>query len=131
MTYKEFLELAQKPKGKTMKGAGGPLDFGKSEDMLQVIGDYSVVDDFMEDQGMDDFAADFPTKFPDYAVLAIIDHEVCLKKNPDYAFDSYSEFFLVVDTSDEDQPVLLWTGEGNFEELSASFEEFYAALVDW
>jgi hypothetical protein len=130
MTYKEFLDLAKKPSGKSFKGVPGPLDFGDSDDMLKTVADYTVMDDFMSNEGMDDFVEEFPTKFPQYALLAIIDYGACLKKNPNYAFDSYTEYFLCVDTSDDKNPVLLWTGEGNFEKLAGSFEDFYASLVE-
>jgi hypothetical protein len=129
MTYKEFLKLRKKPTGSSYPGIRGPLDFGKHADMLENIAGFSVLADFMADEGMNDFVEEFPERFPDYALLAIIDYAACQKKDPDYAFDSYTEFFLCVDTSAKANPVMLWTGEGNFERLEKSFAEFYSSLV--
>ena len=130
MTYEAFVKLAEKPRGKSCKGVRDPLWFGNNDDLAETIAGYSVLDDWMGDEGMTDFVEEFPTKFPSYALLAIIDHEWIMKRKPDYAFDSYSEYFLVVDTSDDQHPVLLWTGEGGFETLADSFTEFYDSLVD-
>lgn len=131
MKFEEFVE-SEKPSGKTSQGwSGFPLWFGDHDDFLEEIDGYSVIDDFLSTMDMDDFLADFSEFFPDYRVIAIVDLEDAEAKNPDFTFDSYAEFFLAVDTSKKERPVLLWTGEGHFENLYESFEEFYSSLEDW
>ena len=131
MNYDDFL-LADKP---TLKTTTVPLDlplmFADHEDIIEQAADFSVTEEFMAEMDMEDFSSDFEDNFPDYTAIAVCDTEAVLDNEPDFSFDRYAEFFLVVDTSEDDNPVLLWTGEGQFRTLFDSFEEFYESLTDW
>ncbi len=131
MNYESFSELAERPTGKTSSAVSGPLYFGEAEELAELVGDFPVMGDFMGDHDMEDFVQDFPAKFPQYALLAIIDHGAVLAAKPEYHFDSYDEWFLAVDTSKTENPVFLWTGEGGFHVVFSSFEAFHASLEDW
>jgi hypothetical protein len=129
MNYRDFLVLADKPTGKNSNGYG-PLWFGDAQSMLENIADFSVMDDFMSDQGIENFVEEYPTKFPTYSLLAMLDLDLVMERDPHHHHDSYDEYFLVVDTAHPEHRVLVWTGESAFEELCSSFEAFYASLAD-
>lgn len=131
MDYQAFVALDDKPTGKSLSANRGPLYFGEPEELLAAIADFTVIDDFMSDQDMDDFVEDFPEKFPSYVPFALLDMGRVLDEDPDHHFDSYDEWFLAVDLDHPTQRVLLWTGESAFEELFGSFAAFWSALVDW
>ncbi|MFO0669437.1 MAG: hypothetical protein U0235_07415 [Polyangiaceae bacterium] len=131
MDYEAFAALAEKPSGMTAPGAPGPLYFGARDELIELIGAFSVMGDFLRDQGMRSFARDFSAKFPSYRVLAVLDEAPLLAADPDRQYDSYDEWFLVVDAAKREAPVLLWTGRGRFTEIAASFEAFHASLGPW
>jgi hypothetical protein len=132
MTYQEFLDLDPKPEGKASADwSSFPLWFGSHEELLEEAAQFTVIDDFMGDEGMDDFAADFEEHFPSYRMLAVCDVGFAQKIRKDFTFDSYAEFFLVVDTASPKHAVLLWTGESRFEAMVPSFAEFWDSLRDW
>ena len=129
MTFEDYLELADKPEGLTSpKWSAYPLWFGDHGMLAEDVGQFSVIDDFMLDHGMDDFEADFHEHFPDFQIFAACDFSKA-DEEPGFATDSYSEFFLAVDTSSG--AVLLWTGSGEFEPLFDTFEMFWTSLVPW
>ena len=132
MDFQTFKNLAEKPHGKTSsEWSSFPLMFGDHEELLVEVDDFSVVDDFLVDHDLDGMAEDFSDEWPDYIIIAICDLEFATEKMPDFTYDSYAEFFIVVDTGEEANPVLLWTGESQFEPLTDSFELFYDSLRDW
>jgi hypothetical protein len=132
MNYEQYLESGEKPVGKASPGwKQFPLAFDPHDELLDVVADYSVIDDFMANEDMEDFREDFGKRFPAYDILAICDVGHAQKQDPDFPFDSYAEFFFVVDKSSDGMPVLLWTGEESFQPFSDSFEEFWSSLVDW
>ncbi len=108
-----------------------PLWFDEHETIIEEVSTFSVIDDFMSDMEMSDFVVEFSDCFPDYRVFAACDAEIAMDEDPDFVFDSYAEFFLCVDTSKPECPVLIWTGESQFEDFFPSFEEFYDSLIDW
>ncbi len=131
MNYEAFANLEDRPEGKQTAGIHGPLYFAPAEELVEMIADFSVIDDFMSDEEMDDFVEDYGGRFPDYQPIAVLDLGRLLKGEPDHHIDSYDEYFLAVDTAHARQRVMLWTGESFFEELFPSFEAFYASLSDW
>ena len=111
--------------------SGFPLLFDTHDELLPEVEDFSVIDDFMSDMDMDDFADEFAETFPDYTIFAICDVGHAIEEDDDFVFDSYAEFFFCVDRSTADNAVLIWTGEGFFEPFSENFEEFHANLTQW
>lgn len=131
MDYEAFAALTEKPNGMVASGAPGPLYFGPSDELHELIGGFSVMVDFLRDRDMRSFERDFPSKFPTYRVVAVLDEAPLLAADPDRQYDSYDEWFLVVDTATPETAVLLWTGRGRFTEIAPSFQAFHASLVAW
>jgi hypothetical protein len=132
MNYEAYLKLKEKPVGKAApEWARFPLAFAPHAELPDIVADYSVIDDFMVNEVMDDFRGDFGTVFPEYELLAVCDIGLAQERLPDFPFDSYAEFFFAVETSSPARPVLLWTGEESFQPFCDSFETFRRSLVDW
>lgn len=108
-----------------------PLRFDTHESIIAAASYFSVIDDFMSDMGMSEFDEEFDQHFPNYRGLAVCANAVARARNPEFHFDSYAEFFLCVDISKEKRPVLLWTGECQFETLFRSFSAFHDSLREW
>ncbi len=131
MTYDEFIQLIEKPEGLTSpKWSAYPLWFDEHDTLAEEIAQFSVIDDFMNDHGMDDFEADFHEHFPGFQILAACDMSKA-DDEPGFATDSYSEFFLAVDTSSDVDAVFLWAGSGEPEPFFDTFETFWASLEPW
>lgn len=136
MDIKNFITKYRRVISKTFPGGQYPLRFDTSNALLEDIDSFSVIDDFIsqhedEDSEGEDFIDLYKRKFPHYVPIAIADIVTAEKQDPNFDFDSYGEFFLVVDTSQEKQPVYFWSSEGNFELQNESLEEFQNTLVDW
>ncbi len=131
MTYDDFLELAEKPEGlASPKWSAYPLWFDDHATLAEEVAQFTVIDDFMTDHEMDDFEEDFHEHFPGFQIFAACDVSKA-DDEPGFATDSYSEFFLAVDTSSDTEAVFLWTGAGEFEPLFDTFEMFWASLEPW
>jgi len=130
-TYEAFVSQPYPTGLASSEWSSFPLWFDDHETIIAEADSFSVIDDFMSDLGMDDFEEDFSEHFPNYRGLAACAVDVASERQPGFVFDSYAEFFLCVDVSKAGRPVLLWTGEGQFETLFPSFAAFHASLSQW
>ncbi len=127
MNYTEFKSLKEKPQNVvTDELPEYPLEFG--DDMAYRLDDFDSFDDFMDEHEIESFEEDLFKLFPDYESLGACDVPFLLEKKPDFHFDSYGEFLLCVNTTDENFPVVILDPSSTFETLFDSFEEFYDSL---
>lgn len=132
VSYQQFMESG------TYKSLSGkedakqqypfPLSFDTPETLLQVVEDYSWLDDLRDDEDN-----------PDHSILSDADSDLKLLAVLDFgwegcdtdAIDSYSEEIFLVDTASPRNPVFIWGHDGSPTKIHDDFDDFLANLRDF
>ena len=138
MDYATFKRLETKPSGMSSRATDSPLDFSSDADsLLALLDDFSSFEDLQSDIGIESsWADDFRKVFPSFEPIASADFGSV--EDP----DSYSEFLLLIDTAQPNNPVFYFSAESwrwddweknpdkGFRKVSPSFAEFYDSLSE-
>jgi Leucine-rich repeat (LRR) protein len=114
--YEEFIRAREFERlvGRRTEGWGFVLDFDDPDTLSERIAREN-------DHFQDDLKADYPGFVP--LALPALEAENASDVNP-----SELDEFLVVDTTTEAHPVLLWTHDGGFGRIARSFQDFMDGL---
>jgi hypothetical protein len=140
MDYATFKQLKEKPSGVRSELAPTdlPLDFDRdAPSFVAMLDDFSSFEDLQSDIGIEaSWEKDFRKVFPSFEPIACVDFDVV--EDP----DSYSEFLLLVDTAQAENPVYYFSAESwrwddweqkpekGFSAVAPSFAEFHASLTE-
>lgn len=132
VSYKQFME------SNTYKSLLGkedlkrqysfPLSFDMPKALLELVEDYSWLDDLRDDEDHPDSSI-VSDADSDLKLLAILDFgwEGCDTS----AIDSYSEEIFLVDTASIRNPVFIWGHDGSPVKIHDNFDDFLANLRDF